>query len=361
MSALTLLAHDPRRRRGSPASSTPIVAARRPAGPGHHHRPRWSIPPHRRARPGRGPSDPVGDRARTASNDIVIGASTLADAPQACRRLGDALDRQSQRRRRCTSRPPRSTSSGRRRCPRSATPASSQDHTSMGYGAMFPSRRSRGFRFHRASSDPDQNVRPGLGVRAAPAGVSPAAGRANLQRDRGPTADPGARRGPQHRRELGGRARGPAAGPDRQLPDHRVDPGRARGRAGRRGAVVALGFTLYASVRRRRRDLALLKALGFAPRQLAAAVAWQATIAAVIGVVARHPARDRRRPPALGRLRPARSTRCPTRGAGPLGGPRRRRGPGVRQPGRRRCPGASAARTSTAGLLRLGVTPRALR
>jgi hypothetical protein len=51
------------------------------------------------------------------------------------------------------------------------------------------------------------------------------------------------------------------------------------------GAVVALGLALIASVRRRRRDIALLKALGFTPRQLAAAIAWQASIAAVVGVV----------------------------------------------------------------------------
>lgn len=51
------------------------------------------------------------------------------------------------------------------------------------------------------------------------------------------------------------------------------------------GAILALGLTLAASVRRRRRDLALLKTLGFTQRQLAAAVAWQATVAAVIGVV----------------------------------------------------------------------------
>ena len=40
-----------------------------------------------------------------------------------------------------------------------------------------------------------------------------------------------------------------------------------------------------ASVRRRRRDLALLKTLGFTQRQLVAAVAWQASVAAVIGIV----------------------------------------------------------------------------
>jgi ABC-type antimicrobial peptide transport system permease subunit len=51
------------------------------------------------------------------------------------------------------------------------------------------------------------------------------------------------------------------------------------------GAIAALGITLAASVRRRRRDLALLKALGFKQRQLASAIAWQATVAAVFGAV----------------------------------------------------------------------------
>jgi len=51
------------------------------------------------------------------------------------------------------------------------------------------------------------------------------------------------------------------------------------------GAVVALGLTLVASVRRRRRDLALLKTLGFTQRQLAAVVAWQSSVAVVIGTV----------------------------------------------------------------------------
>ena len=51
------------------------------------------------------------------------------------------------------------------------------------------------------------------------------------------------------------------------------------------GAIVALALTLLASVRQRRRDLALLKTVGFVRRQLAAAVAWQATVAAVVGIV----------------------------------------------------------------------------
>jgi FtsX-like permease family len=51
------------------------------------------------------------------------------------------------------------------------------------------------------------------------------------------------------------------------------------------GAVVALGLTLSASVRRRRRDLALLKTLGFTRRQLASTVAWQASVSVGIGTV----------------------------------------------------------------------------
>jgi ABC-type antimicrobial peptide transport system permease subunit len=51
------------------------------------------------------------------------------------------------------------------------------------------------------------------------------------------------------------------------------------------GAVAALGLTLNASIRRRRRDFALLKTIGFTRAQLAAAVAWQATVTAVIGLV----------------------------------------------------------------------------
>jgi ABC-type lipoprotein release transport system permease subunit len=51
------------------------------------------------------------------------------------------------------------------------------------------------------------------------------------------------------------------------------------------GAVVALGLTLVASVHRRRRDLALLRTLGFTGRQLWSTVAWQASVAGAIGAV----------------------------------------------------------------------------
>jgi ABC-type lipoprotein release transport system permease subunit len=51
------------------------------------------------------------------------------------------------------------------------------------------------------------------------------------------------------------------------------------------GAVTALGLTLVASVRRRRRSMAMLRTLGFTGRQLAATLAWQATVAVSIGLL----------------------------------------------------------------------------
>jgi len=51
------------------------------------------------------------------------------------------------------------------------------------------------------------------------------------------------------------------------------------------GIVTTLGLTLVASVSRRKRDLALLKALGFTKAQLAAATSWQSTMAVAIGAV----------------------------------------------------------------------------
>ena len=51
------------------------------------------------------------------------------------------------------------------------------------------------------------------------------------------------------------------------------------------GATFALGLTLVASVRRRRHELAILKAIGFTPRQLQLSVLFQATLVALVGIV----------------------------------------------------------------------------
>jgi hypothetical protein len=49
--------------------------------------------------------------------------------------------------------------------------------------------------------------------------------------------------------------------------------------------LVATGHALVSAVRRRRHDLAVLRTLGFVRHQVAAAVAWQSTTVAVVGIV----------------------------------------------------------------------------
>jgi hypothetical protein len=55
-------------------------------------------------------------------------------------------------------------------------------------------------------------------------------------------------------------------------------------------AVIAVGHALVTSVSRRRRELAVLKSVGFSRRQVRATIAWQATTLALIGVVVGVPA-----------------------------------------------------------------------
>jgi len=49
-------------------------------------------------------------------------------------------------------------------------------------------------------------------------------------------------------------------------------------------ALLTVGHTLVSSVRRRRHDLAILRAMGFVGRQVSAAIVWQATIVAVVAL-----------------------------------------------------------------------------
>jgi ABC-type antimicrobial peptide transport system permease subunit len=56
------------------------------------------------------------------------------------------------------------------------------------------------------------------------------------------------------------------------------------------GVAAALGLTLIASVRRRQRDLALFKTLGFTRGQLALTISWQSSIAVAIGTALGIPA-----------------------------------------------------------------------
>lgn len=50
-------------------------------------------------------------------------------------------------------------------------------------------------------------------------------------------------------------------------------------------AFIAVAHALFTSVRRRRRDLAMLKTLGFYPNQVRSSIVWQGTTFAVIGLV----------------------------------------------------------------------------
>jgi ABC-type lipoprotein release transport system permease subunit len=50
-------------------------------------------------------------------------------------------------------------------------------------------------------------------------------------------------------------------------------------------ALVAVGFALVTTVRRRSRELAVLKTLGFSRRQVRATLAWHASTVAAVGLV----------------------------------------------------------------------------
>ena len=142
------------------------------------------------------------------------------------------------------------------------------DHTSMGTGAMFaqgalPSALLQAM----VAPDPNLNGPELVFVRLRP-GVTPAVGRADMQRianasnkvfaaDPNTTGDLVGVLGVQRPAEIVNY---------RSIGSAPVIL--AIGLAA--GAIVALGLTLAASVRRRRRDLALLRALGFTPRQLRA-------------------------------------------------------------------------------------------
>jgi len=156
------------------------------------------------------------------------------------------------------------------------------DHPSMGTGGVGSDHVSPAF--IRAAQTPDPNLNgPGLVFVRLRSGVNSAVGLTDMNRiatlsDKVFAADPNATGdsvevlGVQHPAEI---VNYQSTGATPVI----LAAGLAL------GAIVALALTLIASVRRRRRDLALLKTLGFTTRQLAATVAWQASIIAVVAVV----------------------------------------------------------------------------
>ena len=185
------------------------------------------------------------------------------------------------------------------------------DHTSMGTGALVstliqPAR----FRKAQLSKDPNLNGPDMVFVRVKP-GVSAARARRDLQRivqatDKALSADPQA---------TGNSVSVVGVQRPAQIVNYRsigsapvlLPTGLAV------GAVFGLSLTLIASVRRRRRELALLKTLGFTRRQLAAVVAWQSTISVLIGVVLGVPIGIISGRARCGTCSRARSTRCRSR------------------------------------------------
>jgi hypothetical protein len=155
-------------------------------------------------------------------------------------------------------------------------------HPSMGTGAIV----SNGIEpasFQKALSQPDPNLNgPAIVAVRLRHGVSQAAGLASLQRVARTTNELMAKDP-----DAGGTFHVLSVQRPAEIVNYRSTGATpavlAAGLAA--GAVVGLGLTLAASVRRRRRDLALLKTLGFSQRQLAATVSWQASVAAVIGIV----------------------------------------------------------------------------
>jgi hypothetical protein len=231
----------------------------------------------------------VAGHAVTQKNQIVLGAATLA---QLHKHIGDTvIVRYGQQQDAPLYIPPtRLVIVGTATMPAVGSSGIFADHTSMGTGALVSAGiEPAAYRQAQLSRDPTLNG-PSLVFVKLRSGVSPAAGLAGLQRiasaanrvfaavpDGGGGGYDVAVLGVQRPAEI---VNYPAMGAAPVI--------LAAGLAA--SALAALALTLAASVRRRRHDLALLKTLGFTQRQLASAVAWQASVAAVVGVVVGVPA-----------------------------------------------------------------------
>jgi hypothetical protein len=164
-------------------------------------------------------------------------------------------------------------------------PIANQDHTTMGVGALV----SHDFftdALRKALSGPDPTLSgPGLVLVRMHPGVSAADGLADMHRIA--AAGNRAMAAVAHNGGVGDVVAVQTVERPAEIVNYRdlgttpavLDGGLAL------GAIAALVLTLAASVRRRRRELALLKTFGFTRRQLGSTVAWQATVAASAGIV----------------------------------------------------------------------------
>ncbi|MDE3064184.1 MAG: FtsX-like permease family protein [Acidobacteriota bacterium] len=216
-----------------------------------------------------------------SSREIVLGAATLA---QLHKKIGDSVDVSlgTARNKPYYIAPTPLKIVGTATLPAVGYLSFVAEHTSMGRGALLPLNFTT-VPFSGGSRDPNLNGPELVFVRMR-SDVSAAAGRADMERiaalaNRAFARDRQAR---GHSVSVLGVLR------PIQIVNYRSigsTPVILAGGLGA-GSILALGFTLTSSVRRRRRDLAILKTLGFTRRQLAAAIAWQASVIAGVGVVA---------------------------------------------------------------------------
>jgi hypothetical protein len=157
------------------------------------------------------------------------------------------------------------------------------DHTSMGSGALLPiGVESKTFVRALSSKDPNLNGPAVVFVRLR-SGVSASAGRVNLARI-AKVANATFAHDPNG---TGNYVTVLSVQRPAQIVDYRsigTTPVLLAA-ALAAGAVGALAVTLITSVRRRRRDLAILKTLGLTRRTAAAAVVYQASVDAIVGVI----------------------------------------------------------------------------
>jgi putative ABC transport system permease protein len=216
-------------------------------------------------------------------NQIVLGAATLA---QLHKRIGDTVVVSFGQPRDAPFYipPTRLVIVGTATMPAVGSSGIFADHTSMGTGALV-STSIEPAAYQKAQRSPDPTLNgPSLVFVQLRSGVSRTAGLADMQRIAS-TANRAFAAVPNH---VGEGSTVAVLGVQRpaEIVNYRTMGATpvilAAGLAA--GALAALALTLAASVRRRRRDLALLKTLGFTQGQLAGAVAWQASVAAVIGI-----------------------------------------------------------------------------
>jgi hypothetical protein len=157
------------------------------------------------------------------------------------------------------------------------------DHTSMGTGALLPiGLEPKSFVRAISSKDPNLNGPAVVFVRLRPS-VSASAGRANLERVAA-VANATFAHDPHG---TGNYVTVLSVQRPAQIVDYRsigMTPVLLAA-ALAAGAVGALAVTLITSVRRRRRDLAILKTLGLTRRTAASAIIYQASVDAVVGVL----------------------------------------------------------------------------